>query len=260
MMQELWKEHETRLKQVPPFGKIKIKLNGPSLHCPDVSEGDFLTRCFMTRCLRVAFACPRCPRCPRCPHHNYSSIRSKHRTSRFWLEGKFSALSIFLLSKLEPLLDARARALLMHWYYQTSSKWFTTNLTLRDSEWLWTLEISFWFICSICILFYHLCLYINQIVNFHWSHYSNDYLVCIHWETLNHIDSQALKLEPVVTWSYPHLSTMLLTQLRGCVQALIISRKTNNHFSSQNVERQRKWLQKSQYQFSGCQRPSFHTA
>ena len=69
-------------------GKIKMKLNGLAPHCPDVSEGDFLTRCFMTRCLRVAFACPRCPRCP---HHNHSSIRSKRRTSWFWLQGKFSA-------------------------------------------------------------------------------------------------------------------------------------------------------------------------
>ena len=76
----------TLLKQVPPFGKIKIKLNGPTPQCPDASEGDFLTRCFMTRCLRVAFGCPRCPRCP---HHNHSSIRSQRRTSWFWLKGKF---------------------------------------------------------------------------------------------------------------------------------------------------------------------------
>ena len=93
MMQELWKEHKTLRKQVQPFGKIKIKLNGPTPHCPDVSEGDFLTRCFMTRCLRVAFGCPRCP------HHNHSSIRSAAGAWRpdFGWRGSFQHSQFFVI-------------------------------------------------------------------------------------------------------------------------------------------------------------------
>ena len=55
------------------------------------------------------------------------------------------------------------------------------------------------------IIFKNIENFSDQIVNFHWSHYSNVYLVFIHWETLNHIDSQTLKLEPVVTRWYPSL-------------------------------------------------------
>ena len=71
-----------------------MKSNGLAPHCPDVSEGDFLTRCFMTRCLRVAFGCPRCP------HHNHSSIRSAAGAGRsdFGCRGSFQHCQ-FLFSK-----------------------------------------------------------------------------------------------------------------------------------------------------------------
>ena len=65
-------------------------------------------------------------------------------------------------------------------------------------------SLSLGCLCLMVIIINNMYKFSDQIVNFHWLHHSNVYLVFIHWETLNHIDSQTLKLKPVVTRSYPH--------------------------------------------------------
>ena len=221
MLQKLWKEHDTLLKHVPPFGKIKIKSNRLAPHSPDVSEGDFLTRCFMTRCLRVAFACPRCPRCP---HHNHSSIRSAAGAGRpdFGCRGSFQHCQ-FLFSKTRTTPRSQGSGIIVVLilsniiemiYNQYNFAIFRITLNIGNFTLIhlfYLYLISYLIVESLSLSLGCLCLMVIIINNkIEWSDCQftliplQQRLSGIHWETLNHIDSQALKLEPVVTWSYPH--------------------------------------------------------
>ena len=274
MMRELWKEHELRLKQLPGIWKNKDEIKRTCSSLSRRVRGGFLTRCFMTRCLRVAFGCPRCP------HHNHSSIRSAAGAGRpdFGCRGSFQHCQ-FLFSKTRTTPRSQGSGIIVVLilsniiemiYNQYNFAIFRITLNIGNFTLIhlfYLYLISYLIVESLSLSLGCLCLMVIIINNkIEWSDCQFSLITLqqrlsgIH--TLRNVESYWFPSAQTGTCGYVVIPSYNVV-LHRCMEVFslwLYRESQTNYFSSQNEERQRKWLQKSKYQFSGCQRPGFHTA